>query len=78
MKKKTIIVVLATILTIVIFFVSTYMQKKLINYEPKVECLFLKTDIKANEKLTKDMFIKDDIEISKVSTIKIVKDYLRN
>lgn len=57
------------------FSISTYTQKKLINYEPKIECLFLREDIKKNQKLEETMFYKDEIDISLVSNMKIIKSF---
>ena len=51
MKNKIILLVATVILTIILFGISTYTQKKLINYEPKVSCLFLKEDVAQNQKI---------------------------
>ena len=75
MKNKIIILSGTIILAIILFTVSTYMQKKLINYEPKIECLFLKEDIKANQKLEEEMFYKDEIDISLIANIKIITSF---
>ena len=75
MKNKIILLTGTIILTIILFFVSTYMQKKLINYEPKIECLFLKEDVKENQKLKEEMFYKDEIDISLVANTKIVQNF---
>ena len=50
MKNKAVILTAAIVLSIILFTISTYAQKKLVNYEPKIECLFLKEDIKALSK----------------------------
>jgi len=76
MKNKVILYIGTIILTFVLFGISTYSQKKLINYEPKIECLFLKENINQNQKLEESMFYKDDIDVSIVANSKIVKDYL--
>ena len=75
MKNKIIILTGTIILSIILFSISTYMQKKLINYEPKIECLFLKEDIKENQKLEESMFHKDEIDISLISNIKIIQNF---
>lgn len=75
MKNKTMLLTGTVILAIILFSVSTYMQKKLINYEPKIECLFVKEDIKANQKLEEEMFYKDEIDISLISNTKIIQNY---
>lgn len=75
MKNKIIVLVTTVILTIVLFGISTYMQKKLINYEPKVSCLFLKEDIVQNQKISAEMFSLEEIDISLVTNTKIINDY---
>ena len=75
MKNKTILLTGTIILAIILFSVSTYMQKKLIDYEPKIECLFLKEDIEENQKLEEEMFYKDEIDISLVANLKIVQEF---
>ena len=75
MKNKIILLTATLILTIILFFISTYTQKKLINYEPKVKCLFLKEDIVQNQKISKEMFSLEEIDISLVNNTKIINDY---
>ena len=75
MKNKLILLTGTITLAIILFCVSTYMQKKIIDYEPKVECLFLKQDIKENNKLEEEMFYKDEIDISLIANIKIVQNF---
>lgn len=75
MKNKIILYVGAIILTFILFGISTYTQKQLINYEPKIECLFVKEDIVKNEKLEADMFYKDEIDMSIVANTRIVQKF---
>ena len=75
MKSKIILFSGTIILAIILFSISTYTQRKLINYEPKIECLFVKEDIKENQKIEKEMFYKDEIDMSLVANIKIVQDF---
>lgn len=75
MKNKIILISGTLILTIILFAISTYTQKKLINYEPKVECLFVKEDIAENQKITKEMFSLEEIDMSLVASTKIIQDY---
>ena len=51
MKNKVGILSITLILTIIVFSISTYMQKQLIDYEPKISCLVVNQDIEANQKL---------------------------
>ena len=75
MKNKVILYTGTIILTIILFSVSTYAQKKIVDYEPKIECLFVKEDIEKNQKLEEEMFYKDEIDASLVSNVKIVQDF---
>lgn len=75
MKNKISILTITLILTIIIFAISTYVQKKLIDYEPTISCLVLNADIEANQKLTADMFKLADIPISLVSTTRVINDF---
>ena len=57
MKNKTGILAATIVLTIIVFSISTYLQKQLIDYEPEVTCLAVNTDIEANQKLAPEMFV---------------------
>ena len=45
------------------------------NYEPKIECLFVKEDIIKDQKLDEGMFYKDEIDVSIVANTKIVQNF---
>lgn len=75
MKNKILILIGTIILATIMFVVSTIAQRKLINYEPKVKCLFLKEDIFANEIASQEKFVLKDIDISLVANTKIVQDF---
>lgn len=75
MKFKINTLIITVILTIIVFGISTYMQKKLINYEATISCLILSEDIYENELVSKDKFKLANIPISVVATQKIVTDF---
>lgn len=75
MKSKTNILIVTVLLTIIIFGISTYLQKKLINYEATVSCLVLTKDINENELVNMDDFKLVNIPISIVATQKIVTSF---
>ena len=75
MKFKINTLIITVILTIIVFGISTYMQKKLINYEATISCLILSEDIYENEMVSKDKFKLANIPISVVATQKIVTDF---
>ena len=64
MKNKINIFVSTIILTIIIFAISTYVQKKLIKYEATISCLVLNNDINENELADKSKFKTAQIPIS--------------
>ncbi len=75
MKNKSVILAITVFLTIIVFIISTNIQKKLINYEPKISCLTVCRDIKANEKLTEDMFKKTELPVSLVVNTKVITSF---
>ncbi len=75
MKSKINVLVITAILTILIFALSTYVQKQLIDYEPTISCLMIAEDIIANEKIEKEMFITKELPISVVSNVRIVQTF---
>ncbi len=75
MKNKLILLTGTIIVTIILFTISTIAQRKLIDYEPKISCLFVKEDILANEKLTKEMFSIEEVDVSLVASTKVIKNY---
>ena len=75
MKTKMNILIITVILTIVVFGISTYLQKKLINYEATVSCCVLTRDVAANEIVDKEAFKLVNIPISIVATQKIVTNF---
>lgn len=75
MKFKINTLIITVVLTIIVFGISTYMQKKLINYEATISCLILSEDIYENELVSKDKFKLANIPISVVATQKIVTDF---
>lgn len=75
MKIKINILVITVVLTIIVFSISTYMQKKLINYEATISCFILTEDINENEIVNLEKFRLADIPISIVANQKIVTDF---
>ena len=75
MNRKISILTITLILTIIVFVISTYMQKKIINYEPTIKCLVLKDSIKAGEKLSEEKFHLAELPISLLGTIPVLQDF---
>lgn len=73
MKRKISILTIAIVLTIILFGISTYMQRKLINYEPETKCYVAKSDIERYEKVEDDMLKEVSIPMNLVMNMKIVQ-----
>ncbi len=74
MKRKISILTIAVILTVILFGVSTYMQRKLINYEPETKCYVAKNDIERYEKIEEDMLKQVNIPMNLVMNMKIIQN----
>lgn len=74
-KNKKRILVVTVILTIIVFSVSTYIQRQLIDYEAKAVCLVLNRNINAFEKVEEGMFVYKEIPISLIATTPIVSKF---
>lgn len=74
-RNKITILSITLILTVVIFGISTHLQKELINYEPQISCLIVNQDIMANQKLVEEMFIVKEVPLSLISMASVVTEY---
>ena len=75
MSKKVSTLTIALILTIVVFIISTYMQKKLINYEPTIKCLVLTDNILANELVSEEKFKEANLPMSLLANTRVIQDF---
>ena len=75
MKNKVSLLTITLFLTIIVFIFSTYIQKKIIGYEPKINCLVLNENIETNQKLSEEMFRLEEIPISLISNSKIITSF---
>ena len=74
-RNKIGILSVTLVLTIIVFSISTYIQKQLIDYEPTVSCLILKENIIENSKINAEMFEIKEVPISIVDIVNAVKSY---
>ena len=74
-KNKIGILSITLLLTIIVFSVSTHMQKQLIDYEPTVSCLILKENIIANSKVNLEMFEMADIPLSIIGLSNTIENF---
>ena len=75
MKVKVNLLFFTIVLTIIVFGIATYLQRKLIHYEATVPCLVLTKDINASTRVTKESFRVANVPISLVATQRIVQSY---
>lgn len=75
MKNKILIMIGTAILTVIIFSISTLLQKKLINYEPSINCLILDATVAANQKVREEMFVTRSVPASVISTAQAVTSF---
>ena len=74
-KNKIGLLSITFILTIIVFSISTHMQKQLIDYEPTVNCLILKENILENSKVNIEMFETVDVPVSIVGLSNTIGSY---
>ena len=72
MNKKVSLLIVTTVLTIIVFSISTYMQKKLVDYIPTMRCLIVSNDINAYEQITEENIKYVDMPIEIISNVQIV------
>ncbi len=75
MNRKVSIIILAIFLAIIVFSVSTYLQKQLVAYVPTVECLIATDNFLECESLNEPDVKKVNMPIEIVSNTKVVKNY---
>jgi len=74
MNKKVSILIVSVILTVIVFFISTYLQKKLVDYVPTIKCIIVKEDIEAFSKIDVEKIQLVDMPIEIISKTRIVQD----
>ena len=74
MNKKVSLLIVSVILAIVAFTVTTYLQKKAINYVPTIKCLVANKDIDEYSLVSFDDFKAVDMPIEIVSNVRTIKD----
>ena len=75
MKNKINILICTFVLTIIVFSVSTTLQKKLVKYEAKIECLVLTEDILENEKVSEEKFKSCEVPVSLVANSAVITTF---
>lgn len=71
MRKRN-ITIISAILALLLFFMLTIIQNKIVNNEPKTAVIMAKSDIKKDEKLSSDMFYEAYVPITAILNSSIV------
>ena len=75
MNKKVSLLIVSVVLTIIVFAISTYMQKKLVNYIPTMKCIVVNSDIEAYEKIDKESIEYVDMPIEIIAKTRIIQNF---
>lgn len=74
MKNKVNVLLISIILTVIVYTISIYMQKKLVQYVPTIKCLIVTEDIEAYSQINISQVKEVDMPMSIVSSTKIAKN----
>lgn len=75
MKNKVNILIGTFVLTIIVFVLSINAQKRLVEHEPKIDCLVLIEDILENERVSEEKFKLAKVPVSLVLNIAVVSEF---
>ena len=74
MNKKVSLLIVSIVLTIIVFSISTYAQKKLVNYIPTMKCMIVRNDIDAYTQISEEDIEYIDMPIVAISKVRIVQN----
>jgi len=75
MNKKVSILIISIILTLIVFGISTYMQKKIIDYIPTMKCIVVTEDIEAYEQISLEQIEYVDMPIEIIAKTRVIQDF---
>ena len=73
MKNKVNILLISIVLTIIVYGISIYMQKKLVQYVPTIKCLIVTDDVEAYSQLDDSQVKEVDMPAEIVGTTRVIK-----
>lgn len=74
MNKKVSLIILSFVLAIIVFIISTNMQKQLVNYVPTSKCLVAVKDINEYTLVNSEDFKLIDVPVEMIANIRPIKD----
>lgn len=75
MKNKINVLIWTFILTIIVFTLSINLQKRLVEHEPKIECLVLIEDILENERVSEEKFKLSKVPVSLIASVAVTSNF---
>lgn len=75
MNKKVSLLIVSLFLTIIVFSISTYLQKKLVDYVPNMKCMVVNKDIEAFELVTEEDIEYIELPISILNSSNLVENF---
>lgn len=75
MKNKINILIWTFILTIIVFTLSINLQKRLVEHEPKIECLVFIEDILENERVSEEKFKLSKVPVSLIASVAVISNF---
>ncbi len=75
MNKKVSLLIISLVLTVIVFTITTHLQKKLVDYVPTIKCMIASRNIESYEKAEEEAFEYVDMPIAIVASTKIVQSY---
>lgn len=73
MKNKINVLIISIVLTVVVYTISIFMQKKLVQYVPTMKCMIATEDIDSYSKIYSYQIKEVDMPVSIIASTKIVK-----
>ena len=75
MNKKVSILIISVVLTLIVFGISTYMQKKIIDYIPTMKCIVVTEDIEAYEQINLEQIEYVDMPIEIIAKTRVIQEF---
>lgn len=74
MKNKVNILLISIILTVIVYGISIYMQKKLVQYVPTIKCLVVTDDVEAYSQINDSQIKEVNMPAEIVGTTRVIKN----
>lgn len=75
MNKKVSLLIVSIVLTLIVFGISTYMQKKLVDYIPTMKCIVVTKDFEAYEQIDEESIEYVEMPIEIIAKTRVIQDF---